>query len=461
MRKKELKKKPTIEDLFEIIEMQQKTIEELRNRVAYLENELSKYKTNKNSNNSSIPPSQDQFGPSRNKSLRKKTGRKVGGQNGHEGQTLKMTDSPDKIVDHSPDYCEKCGNGIQDIETEFVSRKQVIDIPPIKPEIIEHRIYKRRCSCGHETCSDFPGNITAPVSYGSGVESLIGYLHTRQYIPFVRIQEILSDIFGLPVSEGGIHYLLNKLVRKASPAYNMIREKVYTSDVIGSDETGVKVNGQKNWIWTWQSKNATLVCLSTNRGKDTIIKNCDNRARNAILVHDCYSAHFQTIANGHQICTAHLLRELNYLMEKDQLEWPARFKEMLMKAINLKKRLMPHDYYYPMRERDKLEKELSDLLSYQIDQKYNETVTFQKRMKKYKEYLFTFLYHPKVPPDNNASERAIRNVKVKQKISGQFKSMNGAKTFAILRSITDTALKNRQNVLNALYVIANLKVQTD
>lgn len=456
-----MSKKPTIEGLLEIIEMQQKQIAELRERVLYLEGELSKYKIKKNSNNSSIPPSQDQFGPAKNQSLRKKSNRKVGGQKGRKGKTLEMTDTPDKIIDHYPDYCEKCGNDIRKVRMEFVNRRQIIDIPPIKPEIQEHRVYKRRCTCGHETCTGFPDNVTSPVGYGSGVEGLIGYLHSRHYIPFMRMHEILCDVFGLSISEGGIHCLLNKLAIKALPAYEKIKEVVYNSNVIGSDETGVKINGQKNWIWTWQSKRATLICVSQNRGIDTIIENCDNLARNAILVHDCYSAHFQTLTAGHQICTAHLLRDLNYLEEKDKVKWSSDFKKMLIKALSLKKRLTPAEYILPNKERDNLESQLSSFLNFKIDTKYKETRTFQKRMTKYSEYLFTFLYHPDVPPDNNASERAIRNVKVKQKVSGQFKSFNGAKTFAIIRSVTDTTLKNGQNVLNTLKIIANLKIQTD
>lgn len=456
-----MNKKPSIEDLYVIIEIQQKQISELRDKVSCLEDELRSYKTKKNSNNSSIPPSQDEFGPTKNQSLRKKSNKKVGGQRGHKGQTLEMTSTPDKVIKHIPGYCEKCGNDIQEIEMKFIGRRQIIDIPPVRPIISEHRIYKRKCSCGHETCSDYPENITAPVSYGQGVESLIGYLHSRHYIPFIRMQEVLSDVFNLNISEGGIHYLLNKLIKKAIPVYNKIQEAVFNSDVIGSDETGAKINGQKNWFWTWQSKKATFINISPNRGIDTITENCDNHAQGSILVHDCYSAHFHTLTAGHQICTAHLLRDLNYLEEKDGIKWPTKFKEMLMDALALKRRLSPPSYLSPVKERDKLEEHLSRLLKVKIAPGYKETVTFQKRMVKYKEYLFTFLYHPEVPPDNNASERAIRNVKVKQKVSGQFKSINGAKAFAVLRSITDTAIKNGQNVLNALKVIANLDLQTD
>jgi len=461
-------KRPTIDELYRIIRGLQAEMKALKaankalkSEIVTLRDELAKYNTPKTSSNSSLPPSKDENRPIKNKSLREKTDRKVGGQKGHEGRTLELTGHPDKVIGHTPCFCEKCGNDITHVEVEFVGRRQVIDIPPVKHEVTEHRVYKRLCTCGHETVSGYPANVNTHVSYGSNVESLVGYLHSRQYIPFARMQEIFHDIFGLPVSEGGLHYLLDRLVGKASPAYDMIRQTVFKSKVIGSDETGTKVNGKKKWFWTWQNKIATLVSVSSNRGFDTIKEICGDKALNAILVHDCWKPHFQTPVAGHQLCTAHLLRELNYLEEKDKIEWPATFKDVLMKALNLKKRLTTVDYYQPNEERNQLENELSKLLEQSINKKCKETHTFQKRMVKYRDHVFTFLYHLKVPPDNNDSERAIRNVKVKQKVSGQFKSMGGANAFAVLRSITDTAIKNGQNVLGTLNIIANLKIQTD
>jgi len=177
----------------------------------------------------------------------------------------------------------------------------------------------------------------------------------------------------------------------------------------------------------------------------------------AVLVHDCWKAHFQTPVKTHQLCTAHLERETKYLEERYKVVWPVRFRAMLREAHKLKKQFTPADYYYLNPLRSLLEKELDNLLSETLDPKHKEMITFQKRITKYRDYVFTFLYHPTVPPDNNGSERAIRNVKVKQKISGQFKILSAAENFAILRSIIDTAIKNNQNVLQALNVIADYK----
>ena len=177
----------------------------------------------------------------------------------------------------------------------------------------------------------------------------------------------------------------------------------------------------------------------------------------AVLVHDCWKAHFQTPVGNHQLCTAHLERETKYLEERYKVDWPVRFRTMLKKAHKLKKQLTPPLYYYPNQLRSDLENELECLLQEPLDPKHKEMISFQKRITKYRDHVFTFLYHPDVPPDNNGSERAIRNVKVKQKISGQFKILNAAENFAILRSIIDTAIKNNQNVVGALSVIAAYK----
>lgn len=421
-----------------------------------LREELENYKTNKNSNNSSIPPSKDENRPLRNKSLRKKTERKPGGQPGHEGNTLRMTDRPDDIENHQPPVCcEHCGADISDIKSEFAGRRQVIDLPPIKPVVTEHHTYKRVCSCGHENHANYPEGIDSPVSYGPRIESLIGYFHARQYIPFKRMQEVFHDIFSLSISEGGLHHLLKRLHNKCLPVYQMICDKVFNSNVIGSDETGAKVNGKKYWFWTWQSLRATFIKASDNRGTATIEDN-QNPGMDAVLVHDCWRAQFNTDVTGHQLCTAHLLRELNYLDEryKGKSDWPGKFRKLLKKALILKDQLTPLDYDIPNKARDRLSKKLQKLLIHEVNPSHKEVVSFRKRMVKYQNYIFTFLYHPEVPPDNNGSERAIRNVKVKQKVSGQFKSVGGADIFAVLRSVIDTALKNDQNVLHALQTIA-------
>lgn len=441
-----------------------KRILELEAEVAFLKElvkslvqEIERLKHPKNSRNSSVPPSKDENRPLKTRSLRSPDGKKPGGQEGHEGTTLKMTETPDSIIEHKPQYCNHCGKDIAGIESELITHRQIIDIPPIIPQYTEHRAYRVVCSCGHQTDASFPSGINAPISYGANIEATIAYLHTRQYIPFERMSEYFSDVCNMPISQSAICDILDRFAQKATTAYRLIADEVQAGHVVGSDETGAKVNGKKGWFWTWQSKLATFITFSQNRGTATINDNFANGFENAILVHDCWKSHFETKSKTHQICTAHLLRELNYFEERYQSSWATSFKNMLKEALNLKKSLSPANYYYPINQRTELEEKLSLLLQTQIPENMKEVCAFKKRIIKYNDYLFNFLYYHEVPPDNNASERAIRNIKVKQKVSGQFKTIRGAQVYAIIRSVTDTCIKNDQNVLLAFHTIAKLQ----
>lgn len=445
-------------ELTKRIEALEKEVFFLRKENASLKLRLAKHENPKNSRNSSIPPSKDENRPLKTKSLRQQTGRKVGGQEGHEGNTLKMTDAPDKIIEHIPDYCVRCGSHLQDLPPEFIGKRQVVDIPVVKPEFVEHRVYQRKCNCGHSTCASYPHNVNASISYGANTESLVGYLFSRQYIPFDRMREFFNDAFSLPISQGGIHELLKRLANKAVPTYNVIKEKIETSKVVGADETGAKINGEKSWMWAWQNDTLTFIAPSKNRGFATIQSHFKKGFINAVLIHDCWKSHFQTTAENHQVCIAHLLRELNYFIEVHKDPWAIKFRQLLLDSLKVGQKMKHKEYYINHPPKNGIESRFKDLLEQSVNEEITGLVAFQKRMVKYEGYLFNFLKYPDVPPDNNGSERAIRNIKVKQKISGQFKSFEGAMNFAILRSITDTAIKNNQNVLNALFTIANFGV---
>jgi len=429
----------------------------LKLQVKYLISEIEKLKHPKNSSNSSVPPSKDEKRVNKNRSLRTSDGKKPGGQTGHEGTTLIMTDTPDEIIEHNPQFCNHCGKDLTGFISKEEMRRQVVDIPPIIPQYIEHRIFSCECSCGHITESSFPTGVNAPISYGTNIESVIAYLHTRQFLPFDRMREFFSDVFNLSISTGTISDILNRFSEKAISSYEVIAGKVKNSFVIGGDETGAKVNGKRGWFWTWQSKIATFITFSNNRGMATIDATFPYGFPQAIFVHDCWKSHFNTNAARHQICTSHSLRELKYFEERYKSSWATKFKLLIYDALELEKYLTPKDYLYPIPRRTDLENVLDKLLIDVIPDNMKEVLTFQKRMVKYRNYIFTFLYFMDVPPDNNASERAIRNIKVKQKVSGQFKTSNGAQTYAIIRSITDTCIKNGQNILTAFKTIANLQ----
>ncbi len=451
--KKKLDKDKIILELLNKVDLLAKEIQQLNKR-------LEKYEHPKNSNNSSIPPSKDENRPTR-KSLREKSGLKPGGQKGRKGNTLRMVETPNFTQKHYAIYCNCCGESLDNIPAEFKGKRQVYDIPKIEIKITEHQIYTKPCKCGHINQGTYPQSANAPVSYGSNMESLIGYFHTRQYIPFKRMKEIFSDVFHAPISEGGIHYVLDRLITKAQPAYDLIKQRLQsnTKYAIGSDETGMKVNGNKHWAWTWQNEEATFITITDNRGQRSIDQTFEKGFGNSVLVHDCWSSHFNTNAVTHQICIAHLLRDLNYLNELYSHKWSQAVKILFQIALNQEKQMRLSDYDIHNTRIIQIENRLDYLINYVLPDKNKEMIRFQNRLIKYRDYIFTFLYRAEVPPDNNASERAIRNVKVKQKVSGQFRSTNGAFRFAVLRSITDTVIKNDMKVLNSLRIIANL--QTD
>ena len=430
-------------------------VDSLKKENGDLKEALKKCRTIKNSRNSSIPPSKDENRPKRNQSLRKASSKKPGGQKGHKGATLKMSDSPDVIVELNPDYCNHCGDSLLDIIGTKKGARQIIDIPEIKPIYKEYQIFSKKCNCGHVTAPNFPNNVNAPISYGENIEGLIAFFYARHYLPFNRMKEIFNKVFNIGISEGGLHHLLNKFALKALSTYEQIRNRVQLSSVIGSDETGAKVNGDKHWFWTWQTDKLTFIAHSEKRGGVAISDNFPHGFPNATLIHDGWKPQVNTPANFHQLCLAHLQRDLKYLNQLyPKNKWGNSFIKMLYDSLKVKRNLNIKDYTLKHIPKKNIYKRHEELLTKPPPIKYKKLITFYNRMVRDKKFLFTFLQNTNVPPDNNASERAIRNIKVKQKISGQFKTNYAAKNFAIIRSIIDTMLKNNRNVLDGLATIA-------
>lgn len=461
---------PTIDELLAIISkltLRVSELEELRlsdakqiaekdKKIASLEAELAQYRTPKNSGNSSLPPSTDFAPPKRNQSLREKSDKKPGGQFDHQGHTLQMKEQPDEIVEYKPCLCGECGKDLAGVPEEFIEERQVVEIPPVKPVYKAHRIYRKTCSCGHVTEGSFPDNVHSPIQYGSSVEATVAYLHSRQFLPYERMAEYFKHVMNLPVSPGTLNNIIHRFAQKASPAYNAIKAAIEQAQCVGSDETGGKVNGKKHWFWTWQNDQLTFIIHSPSRGFDTIELTFPDGLAGTILVHDRWAAQLKCDAQGHQICMAHLLRDLNYIEELYGCQWATDLKGIIKEAIDLKGRLTESDYLLPIPQRDALENKLKQVLEQEVPADHYKAITLQKSLTKIQQYILQFLYHAFVPADNNGSERAVRNVKVKQKVSGQFKSEQGADDFAIIRSIVDTAIKTGKDVYNELVLIANL-----
>ncbi len=414
-----------------------------------LKTQIAELTHRKGTHNSSIPPSMDINRTT--KSLRQQSGKKSGGQKGHEGNTLSFNATPEKVIDHIAAYCKDCGLAYTDTP-KFKEKRQIVDIPPIKAFYTEHRVYERTCSCGKCSVSDFPQDVKSPISYGKGVETLCAYLSSRQYISISRIQELFADVFNLPMSEGTIVNKIKSFSKNCLPLYNMIRQRIETSTCIGVDETGCRVNGKLRWMWTWQTNKLTYLAASANRGYDTIAKHFSDGFKNAILVHDCWKPHFNSYAKGHQICLVHILRELQYFIEKKN-KWAYHMSMLLYKSMALKKKMLQNPLENYSQQVRQIQKSKDRLIYINTQSKDKKLLALIKRLRKYDQYLFTFLKVMEVPPDNNASEQAIRNVKVKLKVSGLFRTEEGASQYAIIRSVIDSALKNKSNVFNVLSLV--------
>ncbi len=444
-----------VETLLVRVDVLEKRVETLDLELAKLQEENQILKIKKTSSNSSIAPSSDIV--KSNQSLRKKSGLKKGGQLGHTGHTLEMSSSPDEIISHFPHFCKKCGFDLAEFEKTLVEKRQVIDIPPIVPIYTEHQSFVKTCSCGNICKGDFPMHINAPIQYGSNIESMIAYFSTRQFMPYKRMSECLSDIFGIKIAQGTIVNAISRFAQKAAPIYEKIRIKIQDAHVVGSDETGVVVNGKKAWYWAWQTDLLTFISFNKSRGFEAITSVFNNNYKPNTIVSDCWAAQLKVNASTHQICTAHLRRELNYFIDALKSKWAFEMKNLLSDAISLKKEIKDYDATIP--QRVSIQMRLNKLLDITDYGKFDKLKAFQKRMKKHREKILPFLYSSSIPPDNNGSERAIRNVKVKQKISGQFVSEQKAIDFAIIRSIIDTAAKNGVNIFDSLNVITQMSAE--
>lgn len=430
----------------ELIESLEKENKELKDIISKTKGELPK----KDSSNSNLPPSKDIPRPDRRRSLREKSSRNSGGQTGHKGYTLDFRESPGQVIAVHIDRCKKCGARLDRNKAILNASRQQIEIPSIEPIVKQYDTFSNACACGCSNVAQFPAGIKSNVQYGPRVRSMINYLSIRQYIPYNRIQEMLGDCFKLPISQGTIYNTLERTAVKTKGIFESIKAYLEQSTWLGSDETGIYVNG-KNWYnWVWQNKKVTYIRATPNRRKDQITTFFEQGFPSAILSSDQYAAQLSTPAKGHQICFPHLYRRLAYLQQAEPSQWLVDIKKTLKYAEQLKK-------LKPQRKRSEgiaslLEDQLNQLLLVQLNRnKQKQSRTFQKSLIKHRHAIFTFLYHREVPPDNNSSEQAIRNAKVKMKVSGFFKSQQ--QTYAQLRSIIDTLIKNNKPILHSLHKI--------
>ncbi len=305
-----------------------------------------------------------------------------------------------------------------------------------------------------------PSHLKANIQYGKNIQALVSYLSVYQYIPANRLKQFLKDFANLNISEGTIFNILAKMSNNAQPVYEQIRQKLQTAKYVGSDETGAHINKAKAWFWIFQNNALTYIHASYSRGYKTILESFSDGFPLSVYVSDSLAAQLKIKSLAKQLCLAHLLRELKNFEEVFNSKWATKTKTLFKEAIDYKKQMQELDYYLENPIIQEFENKLSKLLEVNFTSKHKKEQAFIKRLRRRRDAIFTFLYYKEVPPDNNASERGVRNIKVKMKISNQFKSYQFAQHFAVIRSVVDTTIKNGQDVFNTFINLASQDICT-
>lgn len=431
-----------------------RNIDKLLKENRELRKRLEKYENPpKDSGNSGTPPSKEPVRSEierRTKSLRKKSDNPVGGQPGHEGTTRKMVAVPDEIESVSSQFCTQCGRDLSDIEGELDYVTQDIDLPRIRPIYRERRFYKKVCTCGCCNRDYTPrkrgGNA---ITFGRNIRAIATYLSVVQCMPYERLQSLFETMFNVRISQGTLANIVREMLEKARPAIDLIERMIKESAVVGFDESGCYTNGKLNWSWIAQTTYLTLVFRGAGRGAKVLEERFGDSLKNMVAVTDRHSAYFTIDFLDNQICLAHLLRNLEYLNDIDKEQtWAGEVQTLLREAIHLRNE-KPADII----PKESWLERLDNLLKKNLDNLRKEFNELKRGIIRCRDYLFNFLENPAIPSDNNGSERGIRKLKIKQKISGCFRSDTGADAFHALHSITDTAWKNGQSPLDAILAL--------
>lgn len=424
--------------------------------ITELKDRLSKYENpEKDSSNSNTPPSKERIEDEivrRTKTLRKSSGKKPGGQVGHKGHKLSCIDTPDEIVDDIPNYCTNCSESLADAERILDYVTQVVSIPDIKPVIKEIRHYVMICkNCG-ERIRTTPRRRSNDVVYDASVKSLVVYLSVVQFLPYGRIASFLHDVLGLSPSEGSLVNWVNEAKRNAQPIVDKIKEYIMSSNIVGFDESGCYCNKRLDWAWIAQTVYYTLLFRANSRSSKVLTEQFGDSLERMTAVTDRHSAYFALHFLNHQVCLAHLLRELQYLSELDtNQKWSEQIANLFREAIH-ERNTNPTAIINKTSWLDKLDSLLKLNVS-NLGKKFN---TLKNGLIKCRDYIFNFLEDPMIPSDNNASERGIRKLKIKLKNSCTFRSDFGADAFLELHSVVETAKKHNQtpfNVIQALFEV--------
>lgn len=449
-----------------VILLFQTTFLALAERIQKLEDQLAK-----NSSNSGKPPSSDGYNQltPRPRSLRKRSRRKSGGQPGHRGETLKVVEKPDHVKVHRVWACQYCGQSLQRRKAIGYDKRQVFDLPKVQLQVTEHRAEIKTCSCcGKESRATFPPNVRKAVQYGAEIKAQMVYLNTEQHLPLERTCDLLEEFYNHRPAEGTIVAACAEAAQKVEPSNEAIKEHLVAHEPLGHfDETGMLVNGVLNWLHSASTLRLTYYAMHPKRGSNAmqdinILPRFQGRA-----VHDDLASYFQYELD-HALCNAHHLRTLLFLLERYPQKWVQGLSDLLLtikakvEAANEKMQTA-----LSVRQTNAFSKEYDTLIAKGLRAnpppnpksrkpgqrgrlKQSPARNFLLRLREHKEAVLAFMYDFNVPFDNNQAERDLRMMKVKQKVSGGFRSIAGAQHFCQIRSYLSTARKNGVQALAAL-----------
>ena len=447
-------------------------------------NELEAAAVTRDSHNSSLPPSTD--GPAakaanavkRTRSLRRPSGKRPGAQAGHPGRTRAMSEQPDQVVTHAPRECRGCGASLASGYIVKCERRQIIDLPPVKPWVVEHRaLTKRSSTCDALTKGRFPREVKAAVQYGRGVRARAVYLVNYQLLPYRRAGELLTDFVSCPVSPGSLRRMIASCSAKALLPEVEIKNRLKQAEVLHVDETGLRVEGSGRFVHVASTERLTHYACDPRRGKPAMDEVGILPAFKGVSVHDGWPAYTYYYQCRHALCGAHLLRELTYIEEsnphqggqwaepmakllieikeaveqarvagqaqlgqEEQAEFTRRYEGIVKRGVELN----------PERTKRRVVKEGASGKAERGRIAQTEARKLVARLNQYQTEVLRFMTDFRVPFDNNQAERDLRMVKLRQKIGGCFRTGQGAMEFCRLRSVISTARKQGQAVLESI-----------
>ena len=449
-------------DALTALEQARAELAEARERIAELEARLRQ-----NPRNSSKPRSSEGLAKPapRPRSLRKRSGRKPGGQDGHKGMTLAQVARPDREVRHEPGCCGRCGAGLAGRPVTGVERRQVFDLEPVRAEVTEHQLIERQCGCGHRTKAAAPQGTAAPVQYGPRTAAIIVYLHAGQFLSKERTALALGELFGIPCSSGTVAALTARAAGRLDGFLEHVRGQIAASEVAGFDETGFRVQGRLAWVHCARTSRYTLLTVHSRRGRQAMEAMGILPRFAGIAVHDAWAPYDTYAAPDHQLCCAHALRELQAVTDaapEGRWCWAVQAAEALTRMQQLISEAISQgrDATDPAALAAQVRLFRSAALigaaqtaarSGPLMKKHN---ALARRLSDRQDDYLRFTRDFRAPPDNNGTERDIRMAKLKQKISGCLRTMTGARQFCAIRSYLSTAGKHGLAFFDALVMLA-------